>query len=187
MIRIPPTMTRRARLALIALAAMATAMLGAAPAQAARGGPGSDAASARAFVESVYARYRNDDFCAMCVKGAGRLFDPELVALLRENERVTPDGEIGAIDADPICDCQDPTGLKAKVLTVTLTGKGAARVEVSVGYPGGSPADRKRVVLSLAWTGGHWRIHDVSDGDDDDSFRAMVAESNRAQRAAARK
>ena len=143
-----------------------------------------DAAGATRFVRDLYARYSSERFCAMCVAGAERIFDPSLVALLRENKRLTPDGEMGAIDADPICRCQDPEGLRAKVTSVTMDGPTSATAVVLIRFGGAAAADVKRVSLSLVVVAGRWRIHDV--GGDLDSFRKMLIASNREQGAAAR-
>ncbi len=140
-----------------------------------------DAAGATRFVRQLYARYGAESFCPMCLAGAGRIFDPSLVALLRENENLTPAGEMGAIDADPICRCQDSEGLRASVTSVTLNGPTSATALVLVRFGGAATANVKSVSLSLVVVGSQWRIHDVGGGED--SFRKMLIASNRQQRA----
>jgi hypothetical protein len=145
-----------------AAAAAATAAPAATPAQ-----------SPRAFVDDLYGRYKNDpDFSPFAQQE--QWFAPDLLAAMKEDERLTPEGEIGAIDADPICSCQDTSGMEAQVAGVEQTSPttAVATVNLWVGTP-----DQRPLKLDLVAVSGQWRVHDIHGGGDD-SFLAYVRKSN---------
>lgn len=79
-------------------------------------------------------------------------------ALLAESDRLTPEGEVGFLEADPICDCQDGTPVLQSV-TATPAGPGRADVAVVQGFtePG---ADVHHKTYNLVLEGGQWRVDD---------------------------
>ena len=138
-----------------------------------------DAAGARIFLEKIYSHYpappgRNGYFPTGPV--ARRVFDPGLVALFREDERLA-DGEVGAIDGDPLCDCQDDGGLKVTIEDVRLTGPSSAKATVALRFSAGAPPAFERLRISLAVVAGQWRIHDIGSGATP-SLRAYLIEEN---------
>ena len=91
----------------------------------------SDAKSARAFLEQVYAKYAGSSKGPDTLgKDAPDLFAPELLALIREDQRISQ-GEVGLLDHDPICSCQDSEGLQITAVQVTPTGQDRAKAKVS--------------------------------------------------------
>jgi hypothetical protein len=66
-------------------------------------------ADGRAFVTGLYGAYNGGepDYLG---RQAGAVFSPRLLSLVRKDQAATPEGEVGALDWDPICDCQDSTG-----------------------------------------------------------------------------
>jgi hypothetical protein len=134
-----------------------------------------DVASARAFVEKLYAHYpakpgkRSFDPTG---KNAGEVFDPGLIAAFREDARLA-NGEVGFVDADPLCQCQDDSGLKSKIGAVTMTGPNAANVVVNLKYPDGSLV----LTLHLVPVNGAWRVYDLSAGEMK-SYRADLLKAN---------
>ena len=93
-----------------------------------------DAASARTFVEKLYSHYparpKRMGFDPTG-KNAGEVFDPGMIAAFREDARLA-NGEVGFIDADPLCQCQDDSGLKPKIVSVTMTDPNAADAVVNL-------------------------------------------------------
>jgi hypothetical protein len=86
-----------------------------------------DAASAKAFVEKLYSHYPsnpNRPAFDPTGKNANQVFDPGMIAAFREDTRLA-NGEVGFVDSDPLCQCQDDGGLKATVVSVTMTGANA--------------------------------------------------------------
>jgi len=99
------------------------------------------------------------------------------VAALNEDARLAH-GEVGHVDGDPICQCQDPDGLQATVIQVSPNGSAKAKVQVSIRLRG---YEARPATFSLIMTKAGWRIDDVS-SPDEPSFRRGIEESNRAQR-----
>lgn len=123
-----------------------------------------DAASARAFVEKLYSHYPSKPegiHFNPTGKNASQVFDPGMVAAFRGDTRLA-NGEVGFIDEDPLCQCQDDGGLKPKVVSVTMTSPKAADAVVNLQYPG----ERLTLVLilHLVPVNGAWRIYDLSMG-----------------------
>lgn len=131
----------------MAVAALAAAAAGARPAP----------PSARAFVEQVYARYaRSDDPCLTCEDTRALVFDASLAALIARDEGIS-DAELGPFSEDWVCQCEDPSGLKAQLLSVKPNGANEALAEVAVHLP----SIDNRVTLKLRLERGGWRIDDA--------------------------
>ena len=96
-----------------------------------------DAASARTFVEKLYSHYPsnpNRKVFDPTGKNVSEVFDPGMIAAFREDARLA-NGEVGFVEADPLCQCQDDSGLKPTVLSVTMTGPNAADAVISLQHP----------------------------------------------------
>jgi hypothetical protein len=133
------------------------------------------AAGPRAFLERTYASYRNPSFNPF--EHLDRYFAPRLIAAIREDSRLARD-EVGFVDGDPICQCQDPDGVHAKVTRVTPHGTSKASAEVVVDF---TDSTARRVRFSLLRTAAGWRIADVSSGEEP-SFLRAVEDSNKIAR-----
>jgi hypothetical protein len=125
--------------------ALAAALLAAAPA----------AESPRRFVERLYAAYRDPDYSPLA--RPARIFAPALVAAIADDVRLSHD-EVGFMDADPLCQCQDPAGLKAEIGAVTATGPGTATARLTLHLG----KEATPLTLRLARTRSGWRIADVA-------------------------
>jgi len=134
------------------------------------------AESPKAYMERVYANYREKNFNPL--DHPGRYFTPRLVAAMNEDAKLAH-GEVGYVDGDPICQCQDPDGLHAKVLRVTQQGAVKALADVIIDF---IDSTARRVRFSLVRTNAGWRIADVSSTDEPSFLRAIEA-SNRKARA----
>lgn len=130
-------------------------------------------AAAQTFVRGLYKAYADETYSPIG-KAAPRVFDASTLALLRENERLTPEGELGSWDADPICRCQDPTGVSAVIVGSRSTGKGKATVTVEVRF---GEQTQGEVTFRLVATGGGWRIHDL-ESDEVGSLRDYTEAEN---------
>ncbi|MEJ1970656.1 MAG: DUF3828 domain-containing protein [Rhizomicrobium sp.] len=136
-----------------------------------------DAASARAFVQKLYAHYpspANGPFFNPTDKDAPSVFDPGLIAAFREDARLSK-GEVGFVDADPLCQCQDDGGMTTKIASVTLKGANAADVTVDLLFPGGKA---NPLTLHLVTVNGNWRVYDLS-APDTKSYRADLMKANK--------
>ncbi len=121
-----------------------------------------DAADAQAFLAGLYAHYqtsKNNTF-SMFGANAGEVFDPDMIALLKADTKALK-GDLGMIDGDWLCDCQDFTSLQAtiKVTAATPTTAEAASDYHDTGDPS-RPPDHDD--FDLVKVNGHWRIHDIT-------------------------
>jgi hypothetical protein len=124
-----------------------------APACAAQG------ASPAAFVQQTYDRYtRNATEADTLQAEAPKLFAAALLKLIREDQRQAQ-GEVGLLDHDPLCACQDFAGFELKGIDVTPVGKDQAKASVRF-VNGGQPV---QIGLTLVQEARQWRISDVQE------------------------
>lgn len=128
-----------------------------------------------AFLAAIYKHYEVDpakvDFSTL--SQPSDYYDPDLVALMAENNRLY-EGYIGAIEADPICQCQDWSSIKTTLQIVKQDGASAAVVATLTQAPGGTPYT---VRYQLVRIDGHWRIRDLG-SQNYKSLRAVYQASN---------
>ena len=130
----------------------------------------------RGFMERLYANYRNSDYSPF--KHPDRVFAPRLLAAINEDSKLAH-GEVGALDGDPLCDCQDTASLSMRILSFSQPTPRAAtaRVHVALGAH-----DSRNLRLSLVRTPSGWRVADMVDPYGRSLLRALE-ESNRKARA----
>ena len=128
----------------------------------------------RAFVERIYASYRNEKYSPF--DHPEKVFAPRLNAAIKDDARLAH-GEVGFLDGDPVCDCQDTGGMHSKVLSVARSGA-TATADVLVTWE--RTADRRDIKLGLVRTQSGWRISDVDTADDPNLLGALE-KSNREQ------
>jgi len=144
--------------------------------------PVETASDAKAFLTSLYAHYNGSDPDGQFTplnENAPQWFDPEMVALLDEDARLAQ-GDIGAIDADPVCGCQDYSHLTAAITIASATANAAkAQVTVTETDPNFDTEGRKPrpFTYDLVRVNGEWRIHDIGNPDMP-SLRDWIARSN---------
>ncbi len=117
-------------------------------------------ATAEAFVRGVYADYGRPDSPDVLGEPAPGIFAPRLLGLIRADQKAAG-GEVGRLDEDPLCDCQDDDGFR-------LSSVGVAR-----GAAGGVVATVRFVIgavpvvvsLDLVTTRDGWRVADVHSRD----------------------
>jgi uncharacterized protein DUF3828 len=130
----------------------------------------------RGFMERLYANYRHSDYSPFT--RPDRVFAPRLLAAINEDSKLAK-GEVGYLDGDPVCQCQDSAGMHPSIVGVTGQGHGKATVRVSIGWDGEKPRPAR---FSLVRTPGGWRIADVSSADEP-SLLGALEKSNRELRA----
>lgn len=133
------------------------------------------AESPKAFMERIYASYRNSDYSPFT--RPERVFAPRLLAAINEDSRLNQ-GEVGYLGGDPICQCQDATGLKTTIKRVKLQSGGKATVSVSIGLEGYKP---RPATFSLVRTKAGWRIADVSAPDEPSMLKGIEAANRQAR------
>ena len=129
----------------------------------------------RRFLDHVYASYRQHDFSPFA--HANRYFAPRLLAAINDDSRLAH-GEVGYLDGDPLCQCQDASGLHARVTSVRTIRSGRANAEVVLDYPDNTPT---RIRLSLTLTKAGWRIADVSAHGEPSLLRALQRSNSKAR------
>jgi len=133
----------------------------------------------RQFMTRVYAQYRHHDFSPFT--HPERYFSPRLRAAIAEDARLAH-GEVGYVDGDPVCQCQDPAGMTPSVTAVAQHGT-SATVRVTIGWEN-DPA--RPATFTLVRTRAGWRIADVGSADEP-SLLGAIEKANRAAKADARK
>ncbi len=116
---------------------------------------GPTAVSARAFLQTIYGHYRKGG-TGVPLKRPERWFEARLAAAIRadiaESNRT---GDIGKLDADLFCDCQDFEDIKATIGPVAIKD---GKASVSVVFVNGGPVT---VRYTLLWTRAGWRVFDI--------------------------
>ena len=119
--------------------------------------PARDRSGARAFIEHVYADYprtrsRSDaEYYGM--------FAPDLAELLRQNDNYSP-GDVGPLDGDPICQCQDDAGFRHRILSLAAAGD-TATVVVRNSFNDPAYPRTDLVTYRLVRIKGQWKIDDI--------------------------
>src|SRR5437868_14915519 len=121
-----------------------------------------NAASAEQFLRGLYAKYtHNGKPTPFVYPDARTIADADIMALLkRDHDR--SNGEVGAMDSDPVCRCQDWEAIKVTAVHVTMQGANAASADVTFSDMG----DVQKIHYALVWTKDGWRIHDIGAKDE---------------------
>jgi hypothetical protein len=115
-----------------------------------------DLGVAKSFVTTLYAAYAKPPGPDYLGRQAKDTFSPALLELMRREAARTPKGEVGALDGDPICNCQD---YEITGVSVAVTATGPDRATAVVGFRNFGEA--QSVGLDLVWAQGRWRVDDV--------------------------
>jgi hypothetical protein len=135
------------------------------------------AATARAFLLSVYRHYqyggKGVDFEG---PNASLYFHSSLLALIRADIKANGPGYVPAVDFDPVCSCQDWKGIWG--LKIELTMETPKRAHANVSFSLAPPKDRatdasRQLILTLVPEHGAWRIYDVEDDSDSSTTFAL--------------
>lgn len=126
----------------------------------------SDAAAAKAFLDGLYAHYRTskDNTFNMFDTSTHAVFDADTSKLLDEDTKALK-GDLGTIDGDWLCDCQDFVSLRATV-TVQSATPHTAKATADFKDVGMTDQGVRHAAFDLVKTPNGWRIHDIKDGDE---------------------
>jgi hypothetical protein len=145
-----------------------------APPAAAAAPASSDADDVRAFLEGVYAHYKTYSSTSTYQPfdaNAGEVLDPDTLALMKADEKAL-NGELGDIDADWLCACQDYTSIKATIAVQSATATTAKATSDFKDVDDTSPKPRHDT-FDLVKTPAGWRIHDMG-SEDQPSLRKVL-------------
>lgn len=121
----------------------------------------------RTFVQRIYVGYARKDYNPL--DRPDGIFAPKLTAAIREDERLA-NGEVGYLDGDPLCDCQDYARLGATIRSLKLSGKSNAVAAVHISYGTGEARDLR---LTLLRTANGWRVADISSPEEPSLLHAL--------------
>jgi hypothetical protein len=129
-------------------------------------------AQAESFIRTTYQKYGIKASTGIAFTGhnANAVFSPLLLKLIRRDQKQFR-GEVGKLDGDPICDCQDSEGLRLTEVRVSKTSEHTAVASVSLLFPSDSSVRNLR--LQLIWLPEGWRIDDI-DTTDTPSLRKLL-------------
>ena len=151
---------------------------------------GQDADAAKHFLGSLYRQYANHgpgiDFTGPKARG---VFDPSLIALLHADQSVLGADEVGVLDGDPICSCQDWDGIWDLKIAIQPLSDGRAKASVSFALfapHAGTDRDFRSLEITLVPVGGQWRIWDILDQSDPKAPFDLRAELEKEIRASKR-
>ena len=116
-----------------------------------------DAASAKAFLDALYAHYKttkNNTFQPLG-DNMREVFDADLVKLFDQDQKVLK-GELGEIDGDWICQCQDFDSFTA---TIAVQSADAASAKATADFKVFDQAHHNE--FDLVKQNGQWRVHDL--------------------------
>jgi hypothetical protein len=127
------------------------------------------AESPAAFVRRIYAGYSHSGYNPLATPDD--VFSPKLVAAIQKD---SSGGEVGYLDGDPLCDCQDYDRVSAPILSIKQPNSRSANAKVHVTL---GPKEVRDLTLSLVLTASGWRIADVI-GTDGHSLLKELQHSN---------
>ena len=127
----------------------------------------------KAFLEGVYAHYKTskDNTFAPFDANQTDVLDPDTIALMKADEKAL-NGELGDIDGDWLCDCQDYQSIKA---TITVQSASATTAKATSDFKDvDDPSPKPRHdTFDLVKTPAGWRIHDMGT-EDQPSLRKVL-------------
>jgi hypothetical protein len=136
---------------------------------------------AKAFLTGIYNHYVDEksqsDFDP-AFKNQSDYFDPDMVALMKEDDRLKGEN-VGALDWDPFCGCQDTVNMTAVITIDSITATEAKATVITTAHVG-MPEDQKprTFTYDLRVVNGQWRIHDIGEPNMP-SLRQLFINSNK--------
>lgn len=143
------------------------------PAAAAAQPASSNADDAKAFLQGLYGHYKTskDDTFQPFDGSSSEVLDPDTLALMKADAKAL-NGELGDIDGDWLCDCQDFTSIKA---TITVQSATATTAKATSDFHDVDDTSRglRHDTFDLVKTPAGWRIHDMGT-EDQPSLRKVL-------------
>ncbi len=128
------------------------------------------------FIQRIYAGYAHQNYNPL--DRPDRTFTPKLTTAIRDDERLA-NGEVGYLDGDPLCDCQDYAKLRATIRSLKVSGKANAIAAVHITYGTGEARDLK---LTLVRTANGWRVADISSPEEPSLLQALEKSNAEARK-----
>jgi hypothetical protein len=109
------------------------------------------------FISSLYSGYgAGKPSPNLTGPQAAKIFTASTLALIRKDQQLAK-GQVGVLDYDPICDCQDDADIQN--VSVSESSATSQRAKVVAKFKNGRR--KVSVVFDLVLEGGEWKIYDV--------------------------
>jgi len=115
---------------------------------------------AKDFLEGIYSWDTNID--ADDLLSDAKTYTHSLISLFKQDQQRAGKGNIGKLDFDPLCSCQDPGGLKFSIVTLKPSPDKSMTAHIKLD---GAPEGSVLLDLDLKWTRQGWRIDDTHSAD----------------------
>jgi hypothetical protein len=139
----------------------------------------SDADDVKAFLEGIYAHYKTSsetsNYQPFDANGP-EVLDADTLALMKADTKAL-NGDLGAIDADWLCACQDYTSIKSTIAVQSATAT-AAKASSDFKDVDDTTAKPRHDTFDLVKTAAGWRIHDM-ETDGPPSLRKVLQDEIR--------
>ncbi|HGM5492134.1 TPA: DUF3828 domain-containing protein [Serratia fonticola] len=135
-----------------------------------------------AFLARIYDTFSHDDLSAAFIGETGpkRIASKEFIAVLEEDQALTLPGDMGYLDANPICQCQDYQNLV--VTKISILSNENKKSHATVTFRAFSDSTRvTTTTFNLVVENGQWFIDDIFDADQT-SVRNAIDENNKSLR-----
>jgi hypothetical protein len=130
----------------------------------------------KAFLERIYANYAHEDYSPFV--HPERVFAPQFLSAIKEDERLAH-GEVGFLDGDPLCDCQDTGGMHSSIASVAGS-RGSAVARITISWQG--TGEHSDIRLRLVRTAAGWRVADVGTANEPSLLHDLQAANARARK-----
>ena len=129
---------------------------------------------AERFARALYARMADDAFAPLAGRDAPTVFTAEVVRLIDHARGWTDEGVHPALEADPLCLCQDPHGLTVRHVQADAAGPERAIVRVRFDFGADDPEERRETILDLRREDAAWRVDDIRTDDGFSFLRSLL-------------
>lgn len=135
-----------------------------------------------AFLARIYDTFSHDDLSTGFIgeHGPKRIASKAFIAVLDEDQALTLPGDMGYLDANPICQCQDYENLVVTKIVILSNDNQKSQATVTFrAFSNDSSTITTR--FNLVAENGQWFIDDIFDTDQN-SVRKAVDDNNKALR-----
>lgn len=116
---------------------------------------GQSTTSAKVFIASLYKGYQSSQGPNYLGNAADTIFTSDLLSLIRKDQEQA-EGEVGLLDFDPICDCQDFDISNVRIDTKQIV---KTKLEADVHFT--NSGSDVNLGFTLKGDGKRWRIADI--------------------------
>ena len=138
-----------------------------------------DVSSARAFLSHIYAGYHPDAGLDAILPDE-EVYTPALIAAMQANSDAYA-GEVGYLDGDPLCDCQD-TAQDLRQLSFDIQPLADGQLRASTQLD--DPQHPLQLQLTLQRQGDGWRVADIATARAPSLLQALERDTATARQAA---